>query len=78
VCGDHICGPGEKTAWENKMAELQREGAGKVGNAVNYQQALQHLKLTSTSTSGHKVMESEHLNMGANATKSENSTKGTK
>jgi hypothetical protein len=78
VCGDHKCGPGEKTAYANKLAELQRVGAGKIGNATNYQQALQHIKLTSTSTSGHKVMESEHLNMGANATKSENSPKGTK
>jgi hypothetical protein len=78
ICGDHKCGPGEKTAYANQMAKLQRVGTGKIGNATNYQQAIQHLKLTSTSTTGHKVSESEHLNMGANATKSENSTKGTK
>lgn len=78
ICGDHKCGPGEKTAYANKMAELQRMSTGKVGNATNYQQALQHIKLVTTPTSGHKVMESEHLGMNANATKFENSTKGTK
>ena len=78
VCGDHVCGPGEKTQWANKMAELQRVGTGKIGNATSYQDALKHIKLTSTPASGHKIMESEHLKMGTNATKSENATKGKK
>lgn len=77
ICGDHICAPGEKTQWLNKMAELQRVGPGKIGNGVTYEEVLKPIQSNSTSTSGHTVTQSEHLQIAGNATKSENTT-GTK
>jgi hypothetical protein len=80
VCGDHICGPGEKTAWANKMASLQHTGTGKIGNATTYQQVLQHIKLTSAPTTmhGNAMKLTEKMNMGSNMTDTGNKTKSTK
>lgn len=78
ICGDHICAPGEKTAWASKISALQRGGTGKIGAGETYKDVLNHIQATSGTPSGHKIMENEHITMAGNATKSENSTKGTK
>lgn len=74
ICGDHICAPGEKTQWLNKISELQRVGTGKIGNGATYIDVLNHIPSNSTSTSSHKVTELEHPQIAGNSTKSENTT----
>ena len=80
VCGDHICGSGEKTAWANKMASLQRTGIGKIGNGTTYHDVLKHIQSTSAPTTMHgNVMKlTEKMNVGSNMTDTGNKTKGTK
>lgn len=77
VCGDHVCGPGEKTAWANKMASLQRMGTGKIGNGATYKDVLNHIQLASNTMHG-TVKMTEKMSMGANMTGSGNMTKGMK
>ena len=74
ICGDHICAPGEKTAWAEKISELQRGGTGKIVSGETYHDVLKNIQSTSGSPSTHKIMENEHIPMTGNATKSENST----
>ena len=78
ICGDHVCAPGEKTAWAAKISSLQRGGTGKIGVGETYKDVLNHIQSTSGTPSAHKIMENEHIQMAGNATKSENYTKGTK
>ena len=77
ICGDHICAPGEKTAWANKISQLQRVGTGKIGNGATYKDVLNHIQLASTAMHGNVKM-TEKMSMGANMTGSGNMTKGTK
>jgi hypothetical protein len=78
ICGDHICSPGEKTTWAEKISELQRGGIGKIAPGETYQDVLKNIQSTSGAPSNHKIMENEHIPMAGNATKSENSTTGKK
>jgi hypothetical protein len=79
ICGDHVCGPGEKTAWADKISSLQREGTGKIGKGETYKDVLQHIQFTSGMPSMHQTMKmTEKMNMGANMTNVGNMTKGTK
>jgi hypothetical protein len=77
ICGDHICGPGEKTAWANKIAQLQRVGTGKIGSGATYKDILNNIQLTSNAMHG-TVKMTEKMTMSANMTGSGNMTKGTK
>jgi len=77
ICGDHICAPGEKTAWANKISQLQRVGTGKIGNGATYKDVLNHIQSTSNPMHG-TVKMTEKMSMGANMTGSGNMTKGTK
>jgi len=84
ICGDHICKPGEQTQWLNKMAELQREGTGKIGKASTYLDALKYIQSNSTSTMHEHLTVIEKMKMGenmigaGNMTSAGNMTKGTK
>ena len=76
ICGDHICAPGEKTQWLNKIAQLQRVGTGKIGSGATYKDVLNHIQLTSTTTSMHGTVKmTEKMSMGANMTGAGNMTK---
>lgn len=77
VCGDHVCGPGEKTTWADKMASLQRMGTGKIGNGATYKDVFNHIQLASNVMHG-TVKMTEKMSMGANMTGSGNMTKGMK
>ena len=74
ICGDHKCAPGEKTAWANKISQLQRVGTGKIGNGVTYKDVLNHIQSTSNTMHG-TVKMTEKMSMGANMTGSGNMTK---
>ncbi len=75
ICGDHVCAPGEKTQWLNRMSSLQREGVGKINQGETYQEVLQHLQTTSNSGSGHMpVKMTEKVRMNGNMTSMENAT----
>jgi len=78
ICGDHICAPGEKTQWLNKIAQLQRVGTGKIGSGATYKDVLNHIQLTPTTSMHGTVKMTEKMSMGANMTGSGNMTKGTK
>lgn len=77
ICGDHVCKPGEKTSWAEKISELQRGGTGKIVPGETYQDVLKNIQ--STSTPMHETVKmNEKLGMGANMTNAGNVTKGTK
>ena len=75
ICGDHICGPGEKTQWLTKMAQLQREGVGKISGATNSEDVLKNIISNSTSTqTSVKSNMTENIHMGDNMTGMDNMT----
>jgi hypothetical protein len=74
VCGDHVCGPGEKTAWLNKISQLQRQGTGKIGKSTTYQDVLEHIMPTSAPKSIHGNTMSGKIQMGSNMTSAGNMT----
>src|SRR5579863_7775129 len=80
VCGDHVCAPGEKTQWMEKLSQLQRTGPGKITNAYTYLASLNSTSNTpptptsnttpmsnSTSTHGNLNM-TEKMGVGENMT----------
>ena len=76
ICGDHICAPGEKTAWADKISALQRGGTGKIVAGETYLDVLKHIQSTSGTQSMHQnVKMSEKMGMGANMTNAGNMTK---
>lgn len=78
ICGDHICGPGEKTKWAEKMAELQREGAVKIGSATNFEEALKTIQSNSTNATSEDLKMTEKIHVGENMTSMDNMTQGMK
>ena len=58
------------------MAELQRQGTGKIGGATTAEEALKNIQSNST-MSDEKVKMNEKLGMNENMTSSDNMTKGT-
>ena len=78
ICGDHVCAPGEKTSWMNKISELQRVGPGKIVAGETYKDVLQHIQSTGTPSGHQNVKMTEKMGMGANMTNPGNMTKGTK
>jgi hypothetical protein len=78
ICGDHVCAPGEKTSWMNKISELQRVGPGKIVAGETYKDVLQHLQSAGTPTVHENVKMTEKMGMGENVTNHGNMTKGTK
>jgi O-antigen ligase len=43
VCGDHICAPGEHSAWINAIWQSQKVSYGKVGSAVHGEDVMHEL-----------------------------------
>lgn len=79
ICGDHICAPGEKTAWAAKISALQRGGTGKIGPGETYQDVLKHIQSNSGMPSMHGTVKmTEKMSMNTNMTSTGNMTKGTK
>jgi hypothetical protein len=79
ICGDHVCAPGEKTAWADKISSLQRVGVGKIVPGETYADVLKHIQSTSGTQSMHETVKmNENMGMGANMTNTGNMTKGTK
>lgn len=78
ICGDHKCGPGEKTQWMAKMAQLQRVGAGKLDSAANFEDVLKNIQSNSTSSPTSKNSTMTEIHMGENVTSMSNMTQSTK
>ncbi|MGI0069841.1 MAG: hypothetical protein ACREAN_06260 [Nitrosopumilaceae archaeon] len=69
VCGDHICAPGEHTAWINAIWQSQKTSSGKVASAAHGEDVMYALAgSTAPMTTSHGTVKMS--GMGNNMTSS--------
>lgn len=76
ICGDHVCGPGEKTQWAEKMAEMQRNSYGKVSGSSTYHDVMKTIQSNSNSgKTSDSLKMTEKIHVGENMTSMNNMTR---
>lgn len=63
VCGNHICAPGEHSAWINTLWQSQKTGYGKFGSMQHGENAMHKMAGSAPMTSHGNVKMSGNMNM---------------